>query len=560
LTWESQGDRNVTDTISYQLQELHRARTLNHKAMFLIVICSGTSLPPQVTAFRILQDMWASYNIKDVLLLIPYVHATESYMNTLHDDKEINDKEFGLYTWHPHSSEGNCANVNLNLIDKWLVKDKGEFIYNANLFPDKFSGDFMGCTVKVATGILPSIVDELPDGINKKYCGWELNFLANILERLNLSAEFKVLFPNNKSSVEFRTDFIRETAYGEADISIGGLVMSEEVESLVDFTVSYKEIALKWYVPCAKYVDRCEAVLKMFSLGTWISIHSVNFLVAVIMRFIATHVYNHQFRESYNYTTFNSCLYTVCAIILGVSVSQLPRTPPLRMFFSIVLCYSIALSTILQTYFASFLVSPRLEIQINSVKDIFDLGIGYGYSSDIGYFLEGTDEFEYQIIKEHRVKCGNQYQCLNRVMKYGNFACITNTFSVARLMNSKVSKDMKSKVLTVSTDILKLRSVMYFKIGHPLLYSLNKIIRRVIEGGLQIKWDNDLYLTNIHKPVLSFCYENDTLDYNSASDDNILESGYYVISVTHLQIAFYSFLIGCVLSSVVLVAEILYHM
>jgi hypothetical protein len=82
----------------------------------------------------------------------------------------------------------------------------------------------------------------------------------------------------------------------------------------------------------------------------------------------------------------------------------------------------------------------------------------------------------------------------------------------------------------------------------------------MIEGGLELRWDNDLYLQNIHKAVLSFCFENDTLYSNNASDDSILETGYYVFSVMHLQIAFYLFFIGCILSCVVLVVEVIYHM
>jgi hypothetical protein len=481
-------------------------------------------------------------------------------MNVLNDKKEINDKAFYLYTWHPYSSEGNCANVNnLNLIDKWLVKDKGEFIYNDNLFPPKFSGDLMGCTVKVSTRVVPLIVDELPGRINKKYCGLELNFLANILEKLNLSAEFKVLFPNNKSSIEFRTELISETAYGEADISIGALAMSEDFKSLVDFTVSYAETAMKWYVPCAKYVHRCEAVFKIFSLGTWISLYSIVFLVAIMMRFIASHVNSHQFREPSNYKTLQSCLYIVCAIFLGVSVSKLPRTCTLRIFFSMVLCYSIAISIILQTYFTSVLVSPKFEIQMNSVKDILDTEIEYGYSSDIESYLERIDEFEYQIIKKHRVKCRDQFQCFNRVIKYGNFGSIANTLSVARLINSKVSRGTKRKVCTISNDIVRLRSVMYFKKGHPLLFRFDKILRRMVESGLEIRWDNDLYLEYKHEAVLPFCYENNILDYNNVADDSNLETGYYVFSVMHLQIAFYLFFLGCILSCVVLLGEILYH-
>jgi hypothetical protein len=558
LTWESQEDENITEALSRQMQQLHRTRPLNHRALFLIALCFSAPLHPDNLALRIFQEVWANYNIAQVLLLLPYVNTTKSYVNILSGVKETIGKAVHLYTWHPHSSEGNCTNVNsLNLVDKWLVKNDGSFFHNVNLFPNTFSEDFIGCTMKVALLLFPEIAVELPGSTNKIYYGLEFNLLINILEKLNLSAEFKVLFPTNNSNIKFRTDLIGETAYGEVDISVGGLVISERFKSLVDFTVSYAETAIKWYVPRSTYALCFESAFRMFSLSTWISLCCVSLLVAILMCVIATRVNKYQRHESYNYMTLQSSVYILWSIFAGVGVPQLPKTCTLRILLSMVLCHSFALTIIFQSYFTSFWINPRLEMQISSVRDILDLGIEYGYTSDIAGYLEGIDESEYQNIREHKVKCKDQYQCFNRVVKDRNFACIANTFFVDPLLTWGGAK---GKVCTISNDIVRLRSVMYLKKGHPLLDRFNKIIRWMTEGGLERIWGNDLYLENKRRARLSFYYDNGSSDYNNDSDDTNLETSYFAFSVAHLQMAFYSFLIGCILSCVVLVGEILYHM
>jgi len=57
----------------------------------------------------------------------------------------------------------------------------------------------MGCTVKVATRVSPPIIVELAQSSKEKYIGPELNVLRNILDKLYLSIEYKVLVSTNKS-------------------------------------------------------------------------------------------------------------------------------------------------------------------------------------------------------------------------------------------------------------------------------------------------------------------------------------------------------------------------
>jgi len=62
----------------------------------------------------------------------------------------------------------------------------------------------MGCTVKVATRVLPPIIVELAEGSKEKYRGPELNNVGCILDKLNLSKEKKFWFQLINHSLKWK--------------------------------------------------------------------------------------------------------------------------------------------------------------------------------------------------------------------------------------------------------------------------------------------------------------------------------------------------------------------
>jgi hypothetical protein len=71
----------------------------------------------------------------------------------------------------------------------------------------------------------------------------------------------------------------------------------------------------------------------------------------------------------------------VWALILGVPVSPLPRTVPLRMFFYARACYGLTINTVFQAYITAFLTHPGFEKSIKNEDEVFIYGIKYGFES-----------------------------------------------------------------------------------------------------------------------------------------------------------------------------------
>jgi len=203
MIWESQGNRTATEIITSQLQALQDAGLLSNKSLFLIVICSGVSQLPHDFALRIFEDLWHSFKIIDVTLVIPYFNKPNSFTSALHGVQNSSTESFDLYTWYPFISSGKCGNVSMDdVIDKWLFENSKGFLKITKLFPNKISRNSMGRTLNVATRVLPPIIVELVQGSKNKYSGIELNFMRCILEKLNLSIEHKFLVSTNKSQVD----------------------------------------------------------------------------------------------------------------------------------------------------------------------------------------------------------------------------------------------------------------------------------------------------------------------------------------------------------------------
>jgi hypothetical protein len=288
MIWESQGNRTVTEIITSQLQALQDAGLLSNKSLFLIVFCFEVSQPPRDFVLRIFENLWYSFKIIDVTLVIPYFNTPKTYTSALPSVQVSSTELFELYTWYPFLASGRCGNVSrVDVIDKWMVENSQGFLKNTNLFPNKISGNSIGCTVKVATRVLPPIIVELAEGSKEKYGGPELNILRCILEKLNLSIEYKVLVSTNKSQFEMEADLTDETVSGDMDIAVGGLTVSDRFISRADCTLPYFEFAVQWYVPCAKCENTWTALLRVCTLDVWICVLCIPFPMLMFMRHIA---------------------------------------------------------------------------------------------------------------------------------------------------------------------------------------------------------------------------------------------------------------------------------
>jgi len=97
---------------------------------------------------------------------------------------------------------------------------------------------------------------------------------------------------------------------------------------------------------------------------------------------------------------------------------------------------------------------------------------------------------------------------------------------------------------------------MFMAKGNPLLHRFNTIITRILEAGLYGKWQND-YLSSSKLDDYPID-DDDDINFSDFAT-NELNTYYSTFSLIHLQVLFYVFLIGQILSTLVFLVEVLYY-
>jgi len=247
-----------------------------------------------------------------------------------------------------------------------------------------------------------------------------------------------------------------------------------------------------------------------------------------------------------DYRTVCGCAYNAWATALGVSASQ-PSTTAIRILFFLWICYCYFISTIFQTFFTSFLVNPGFETHIENFEDLLSSGFEYGYDMGVHvtFYENSSDEELNSDFKP--IDCIHREACLLRVVNDNDFATrqvefMTMYFATICLLKGSLLCNMRDTYRVIDT-------VMYFPTGSHFLIPINGVIRRTVEAGLMKKFEDGIIeLRKIQKDsqaVRDFVVEDSSVD------------EYFVLNMSHLQIAFWSLAVGLGLSTVCLVLEIL---
>ncbi len=181
-------------------------------------------------------------------------------------------------------------------------------------------------------------------------------------------------------------------------------------QSLFDITNTYSIMKISWYVPCSIKYPRWSSIFRILSVELWlvliISIVLAAISITLVGRYSCLSVWQ-------GYKTLTSTLINVWAVILGVSVSTMPRAPSLRSLFLAWVCFSLAFSTVFQAFLTKFLIDSGYKTPIQNKDEMFASGIKLGYPPEYNYIFQSVDETEASKVQRNRVNCPTHNDCLN---------------------------------------------------------------------------------------------------------------------------------------------------
>jgi hypothetical protein len=171
----------------------------------------------------------------------------------------------------------------------------------------------------------------------------------------------------------------------------------------------------------------------------------------------------------------------------------------------------------------------------------------YGYDPrDDNYFFEDDpSDWRHAVIRANRKSCLEYDKCLRRTAEKGDFVTMTHELHGKYFV--AVNYPYGPNVICAMDGYIRFTAVtMYFRKGSPFVEPFNSVIHRALEGGFVGKIVSDI------RSSWSLCGVRS--NNNSESGDN-LDSGYFVFSMAHLEIAFVILIVGLSLSFFVLLLE-----
>ncbi|KAJ9592886.1 hypothetical protein L9F63_015464 [Diploptera punctata] len=506
--------------------------------------------------------MWENYRILNVIILLHnqlanFVSNCEFIQFCSEQAKMVS--VYDLYSWFPYTSEKECDQIDsATLIDRWLVYEDMVFKKTNNLFPNKVKNDLHGCSLKVSTVEANMGVFEIHNQADEnktttyEFSGTEILFLVHIAEALNMTLFYNSPPPSTFTHSDKHTMTLIDVVNGAADVTLSSYPLHVLLHKMADPTFYYYFSYVKWFAPCPKPVPRSDKIISIFSISVWLSMSLVFVQISVVLWGMANNANTSLARESKIYNTISNCCYCAWAVTMGMSVPEMPRTTRLRIVFMIFVFYCFAISTIFQTFFTTYLVEPGIQKQIDSFQELLDSQYIYAaeYSWDFHINLS-TYEY-YKQITLRKFYCWES-ECLKFLLMEDDKVTITNTDHVQFFKSSFLSiPNNYNSICSILDPIYTHQIVMYMTKGSPLLNPVNKIIRSLVEAGFTQKFEWDIKSElRLRSSRLEY---NISHEYNDESSDSM----HFVISFSHLDVAYYLLLMGHCFSFIIFILENMY--
>ncbi|KAJ9573928.1 hypothetical protein L9F63_008690 [Diploptera punctata] len=230
------------------------------------------------------------------------------------------------------------------------------------------------------------------------------------------------------------------------------------------------------------------------------------------------------FREiSYN-------VYFIWSILTSVSVSKIPKTTRVRVFFLQLVCYVLVMSTLFQSFFTSFLTEPVMERGITTVEELI---------------ISKQRRFQTSALMELNsggIRIQRSSTPIENFLNIENSAVLTTEI----YMKLKISNRMRLEKPCSFLFLSETSQCVIFHGLSPFYEAFNLKVMRSLESGLVIKLLDDYFSSdvNINETLTTYTFRRNQ------------QEEYFAIDLQHLRIVFFIYLFGMTVRIFVFIFEI----
>ncbi|PSN34223.1 Ionotropic receptor 596 [Blattella germanica] len=514
-----------------QILVLQSMVTWNVRAKFIIIVAmkSISKYSSRTVALQICR-LLGNWNIINIVVMVPNFNNQTFYISAV-----------DLFTWFPYKN-GTCGEVeNVVMLDQWI---NGTFREGSNLFPMKIPKQFSKCPIKIAAlGIEPFIVsvDNYTHNKNNgniyKFRGITAEYPLIALDMLNITVHTEMV--SNDVTLDNVLDVLAGLVSGKYDVLVGPIPWLASA-MILDLSFPTIYFNARFQVPCSLPVPHMQRILQTYQVSVWLST-LLTLVISGFVFYLSAKV--HKFEESFTFKSVVNCLCHSLAILLGVSVPELPKTRVLRIFFYIYVCYCFSISTVFQAFFTSYLVEPGYGKPLRTFEDLLKAGFTFGSLPALTPAVASIDFHEIYLFKKEEYFYDYENATI-RIITKGDL-CMMSATQYSNFIAYKLGIDDISKIICfLDYDLITLYFATALPKGSPFLPSLNYYIMRGFEAGfLQRYWS--LFTQSL---ILS----------NTGRFQNV-NSDYLVLNLSHLSPAFMVLFLGFPVSFIMFVSEVTFY-
>ena len=526
-------------------------RVWNSESRFVVAGANEFSTSQQTAIFH----YFSKLRIYNCIIVSQEHYVTEKEYSR---PKNINDidtvMKLGAYTWFPYQSADRCTEVNdITLLDSWVISAQGHFTKNTDLFPVKISNSLNGCPLKavVRDGNWDFTTKYIYDvdsnrTVFRKVVGIEIKLLSVVLQKMNM-AFVHVPTPEGFEIKEGGKiqNLLRAMLSKEAYIALGDLGSFIYLESFLDTANTYHITNIRWYVPCSEKYPRWSSIFRILSVELWLVL-----IISIVIAAISTTIVGRYSctSEWQSYKTLKSSLTILWGVVLGVSVSTMPRTLSLRWLFLAWVCFSLAFSTVFQAFLTTFLIDSGYKTPIRNMDELFASGIKLAYPIGFTFLVDKVDDIEEPYVQRNYLKCPNFDICMDWAKYHKNVSIMLSDMRAEdNYANGDFIGENSEPLLCRLEDgvvyTTGLTMVMFH--GDPLMRRINEIIDRVVAAGIYNVWiSTRQHWFKLLSRKIALVHPLD---------------GYYTFNLYHMQPVFYILFMGWCLSTFCFLFEVLHN-
>jgi hypothetical protein len=321
-------------------------------------------------------------------------------------------------------------------------------------------------------------------------------------------------------------------------IALGGVGTNYLLESIFESTNAYIELTASWHVPCPVKYARWSSMFRILRAELWVVLIISIVVVAISTTFLARFSCTSEWQR---YKTLTGSLIKIWSVVLGVAVSTMPRTPPLRSLFLAWVCFCVAFSHVFHSFLTTFLVDSGSTKPFQNIEEVSAAGIKFYYKPEYKFLIEGNKTSV--LGRRRRPKPFMIWASYHKNISLFYDDLFIQGFYARGEYVGENGEPLLCKLKEGPVYNNGISMVMFH--GDPLLRRVSEIIDRVVEAGLYNHW-------------ISMKMNSDKLRARKIALVNPL-GRYYSFNIHHMRPAFHLLLMGWCLSSVCFVVELLYN-